>query len=58
MTLYCTYISMQVCEYSEVSLICHHSFSKIMVDYEFGGLTGYLLVLVRTLLLVLGNCGR
>ena len=33
--------------YSEHSLICHNSFPKNKVINEFGGLTGYSLVLVH-----------
>ena len=38
--------------YSEYSLICCNSFQRILWIEEFGGLTGYSLVLV------LGNCVR
>ena len=40
--------------YSEFSIVCHNLFSKEF--NEFGGLTGYSLVLV--LILVPENCGR
>ena len=39
-------------------LMLHHSFSKNMVDYDFGTSTRYSLVLVQYIyILVPGNCG-